>query len=64
MQFIKNKEAMLSQDFDFLALSFAQMTYQGRQVDLDDVTGTMDEASKKWFLERYDFYLQKLDKAP
>lgn len=61
MHFKGEKKAMLSQDFEFLASSFAQMTRQGRQVDLDDVTGTMDPVSKKWFLERYDFYLQKLD---
>lgn len=44
-------------NFEFLAITFAQMAAQGRTVDLDTVTGNMDETHRKWFTERYRHWL-------
>ncbi|HAT1681588.1 TPA: hypothetical protein I8Y21_002250 [Klebsiella oxytoca] len=44
-------------NFEFLAITFAQMTVQGRMVDIDAVTGNMDERHRKWFTERYHHWL-------
>lgn len=44
-------------NFEFLAITFAQMTAQGRTVDIDTVTGNMDETHRKWFAERYRHWL-------
>ena len=34
-------------NFEFLAIAFAQMAVQGRTVDIDAVTGNMDETHRK-----------------
>lgn len=44
-------------NFEFLAITFAQMTAQGRMVDIDTVTGNMDETHRRWFTERYRHWL-------
>ncbi|EBN4581863.1 glycogen synthase [Salmonella enterica] len=44
-------------NFEFLAITFAQMAAQGRAVDIDAVTGNMDEKYRKWFTERYLHWL-------
>lgn len=43
-------------NFEFLAITFAQMAAQGRAVDIDTVTGNMDEDHRKWFTERYRYW--------
>lgn len=45
-------------NFDFLARSFAQMHSQGLPVDLQAVTGNMDEEHRQWFYARYMLYCQ------
>lgn len=60
MQEVKERGVMSMQNFDFLALSFAQMRSQGRRVDMEAVTGNMDEDGRTWFLQRYHFYLNRL----
>lgn len=44
------------QNFDFLARSFARMQREGRQIDISNVTGNMDEEQRSWFCQRYEFY--------
>jgi len=48
---------MSVQNFDFIAFSFARMQLRGREVNVDNITGNMNDNSKKWFQNRYDFYL-------
>ncbi|EBX7333464.1 glycogen synthase [Salmonella enterica subsp. enterica serovar Sandiego] len=44
-------------NFEFLAITFALMTVQGREINMDAVTGNMDEKQREWFLARYRFWL-------
>lgn len=44
-------------NFEFLAITFAQMAAQGRVVDIDTVTGNMDEKHREWFMARYRHWL-------
>ncbi|ELP5685322.1 glycogen synthase [Salmonella enterica] len=44
-------------NFEFLAITFAQMTVQGRKINMDAVTGNMDKRQREWFLARYRFWL-------
>ncbi len=44
-------------NFEFLAITFARMAAQGRMVDIDAVTGNMDETHRIWFTERYRHWL-------
>ncbi|EHF6859937.1 hypothetical protein J1L44_004949, partial [Salmonella enterica subsp. enterica serovar Panama] len=37
-------------NFEFLAITFAQMTVQRREINMDAVTGNMDEKQREWFL--------------
>lgn len=60
MHSVKEQDVMSLQNFDFLALSFAQMHAQGRRVDMEAITGNMDRDGKAWFLKRYDYYLNHL----
>lgn len=60
MQSVKQQDVMSLQNFDFLALSFAQMQSQGRRVDTEAITGNMDRDGKTWFLRRYNYYLDHL----
>ncbi|MCQ4966082.1 MULTISPECIES: glycogen synthesis protein GlgS [Atlantibacter] len=50
---------MSVQNFDFIAFSFARMQLRGRDVNLDNITGNMNATSKKWFQNRYNFYLSE-----
>ncbi|MFH2166687.1 glycogen synthesis protein GlgS [Enterobacter hormaechei] len=49
-----------SGDLDFLALSFARMRVQGRQLSINAITGNMDEDCRVWFLKRYEYYFAQL----
>jgi len=57
MQFAGESSVMSVQNFDFIAFSFARMQLRGRDVNLDNITGNMNATSKKWFQNRYNFYL-------
>ena len=46
MQAIHHVEKFHPKDFDFIALSLAQMNSQGRKVDVEQVTGSMNDACK------------------
>lgn len=60
MQLVSESSVMSLQNFDFLASSFATMQFQGREINMQDITGNMDDNSKSWLLNRYDFYLNQL----
>lgn len=60
MQLVSDKSVVLSGDLDFLAFSFARMRLQGRHLCTQAITGNMDEACKRGFLERYEFYVTRL----
>ncbi|MBD3698130.1 glycogen synthesis protein GlgS [Klebsiella pneumoniae] len=52
-------------DFDFIALSLAQMNSQGRKVDVEQVTGSMNDACKSRFLDSYRYHLNLfVEKSP
>ncbi|EAO5494069.1 glycogen synthase [Salmonella enterica subsp. enterica] len=51
-------------NFEFLAITFAQMAAQGRAVDIGTVTGNMDEEHRTWFTERYRHWLAVSGQAP
>ncbi|HAK4778355.1 TPA: glycogen synthase [Salmonella enterica] len=53
----KHDDIYALRNFEFLAITFAQMAAQGRTVDIETVTGNMDEAHRKWFTERYQYWL-------
>lgn len=53
---MKNTDIYAFSNFEFLAITFAQMVGQGRVVDMDAVTGNMDDRQREWFLERYRFW--------
>lgn len=61
MQSVKEQNVMSLPNFDFLALSFAQMRVHGRQLDIDTIAGNMDSESKLWFLSRYHYYVSYLE---
>ncbi|WP_188016876.1 cell surface composition regulator GlgS [Pseudocitrobacter sp. 73] len=48
-------------NFDFLAQSFARMHDQGQEVDLEAITGNMDEEHRAWFYKRYERYCQVVE---
>ncbi|EDW2057286.1 glycogen synthase [Salmonella enterica subsp. enterica] len=54
---MKNTDIYAFSNFEFLAITFAQMAGQGRAVNMDAVTGNMDDRQREWFLERYRFWL-------
>ncbi|EBN4581194.1 glycogen synthase [Salmonella enterica] len=54
---MKDTDVYAFSNFEFLAITFAQMAVQGRLVNMDAVTGNMDEKQREWFLERYRFWL-------
>lgn len=49
-------------NFDFLAHSFARMHEQGQNVDLEAITGNMDEEHRVWFCDRYACYCRMAEK--
>ncbi|EAA1980535.1 glycogen synthase [Salmonella enterica] len=53
----KSTDIYAFSNFEFLAITFAQMTVQGREINMDAVTGNMDEKQREWFLARYRFWL-------
>lgn len=55
-----NHDALYSlENFDFLARAFARMHNQGRKVNINAVTGNMDEEHRQWFCKRYALYCRK-----
>ncbi|BDY61124.1 TPA: cell surface composition regulator GlgS [Escherichia coli] len=50
-------------NFDFLARSFALMHIQGRPINIQAVTGNMDDEHRTWFCARYDRYCQQMMQA-
>ncbi|WP_407289514.1 glycogen synthesis protein GlgS [Raoultella planticola] len=57
MQAIHNAEKFHPKDFDFIALSLAQMNSQGQKVNVEQVTGSMNDACKSRFLDSYRNHL-------
>lgn len=55
---MKNTDIYAFSNFEFLAITFAQMARQGRAVNMDAVTGNMDDRQREWLLERYRFWLE------
>ncbi|EEG7921343.1 glycogen synthase [Salmonella enterica] len=53
----KSTDIYAFRNFEFLAITFAQMTVQGRETNMDAVAGNMDEKQQEWFLARYRFWL-------
>ncbi|HAT1576587.1 TPA: glycogen synthesis protein GlgS [Raoultella ornithinolytica] len=65
MQAIHDAEKYRPKDFDFIALSLAQMNSQGRKVDVEQVTGSMSNACKSRFLDSYRYHLNLFaEKSP
>ncbi|VCW85209.1 Surface composition regulator [Klebsiella variicola] len=65
MQAIHHVEKFHPKDFDFIALSLAQMNSQGRKVDVEQVTGSMNDACKSRFLDSYRYHLNLfVEKSP
>ncbi|ENE8569035.1 glycogen synthase [Salmonella enterica] len=54
----RNADIYAFSNFEFLAITFAQMTVQGREINMNAVTGNMDEEHREWFTERYRFWLE------
>lgn len=46
---MNNNNVYSLNNFDFLARSFARMQAEGRPVDIQAVTGNMDEEHRDWF---------------
>lgn len=40
-------------NFDFMASSFARMSVQGRDVNINDIAAGMDETQRAYFIERF-----------
>ncbi|CAH5540999.1 MULTISPECIES: glycogen synthesis protein GlgS [Klebsiella/Raoultella group] len=57
MQAIHHVEKFHPKDFDFIALSLGQRNSQGRKVNVEQVTGSMNGACKSRFLGSYRYYL-------
>lgn len=53
----KVKDIYAMRNFEFLVITFAQIAAQGRTVDIDSLTGNMDETHREWFTERYRHWL-------
>lgn len=45
----KNSCIHASGNFEFLAMTFARMEAQGREVNMSAVTGNMDDRQREWF---------------
>ncbi|EHK0947686.1 cell surface composition regulator GlgS [Citrobacter farmeri] len=56
---LMNNSVYSMSNFDFLARSFARMQAEGRPVDIQAVTGNMDEEHRSWFCKRYAHYCQQ-----
>ncbi|MBJ3814225.1 cell surface composition regulator GlgS [Shimwellia pseudoproteus] len=55
-----NHDALYSlENFDFLARTFARMHNEGRTVNINAVTGNMDEKHRQWFCKRYALYCRR-----
>lgn len=43
-------------NFDFMASSFARMSVQGRDVNINDIAAGMDHAQRAYFIERFHYW--------
>lgn len=59
MQYVQNTQNQAQKEFDFVAFSLAQMNSQGRKMNMEQVTGSMDDLCKIRFLESYQYYLTR-----
>ena len=50
-------------NFDFLARSFARMHALGQSVNIDAVTGNMNDEQQAWFQARYEYYKTLTERA-
>ncbi|NIY46247.1 glycogen synthesis protein GlgS [Cedecea colo] len=59
MQYVQNTQNQPQKEFDFVAFSLARMNSQGREMNMEQVTGSMDVVCKTRFLESYRYYLNR-----
>lgn len=59
MQYVQNQQNQPHKEFDFVAFSLARMNSQGRKMNMEQVTGSMDDLCKNRFLESYRYYLNR-----
>ncbi|WP_272897406.1 hypothetical protein [Salmonella enterica] len=50
-------------NFDFMASSFARMSVQGRDININDITAGMDDVQRAYFIERFHYWKGRL-KSP
>lgn len=43
-------------NFDFMASSFARMSVQGRDVNINDIVAGMDDTQRDYFIERFHYW--------
>ncbi|EHM49215.1 MAG: cell surface composition regulator GlgS [Yokenella regensburgei] len=60
---MKHSDIYSMNNFDFLARSFARMAAQGQSVNIEAVTGNMDDEHRHWFCKRYELYCQQARNA-
>ncbi|WP_348235178.1 cell surface composition regulator GlgS, partial [Salmonella enterica] len=60
---MNNNNVYSLNNIDFMARSFARMQEEGRPVDIQAVTGYMDEEHRDWFCNRYALYCQQATQA-
>ncbi|WP_220771756.1 cell surface composition regulator GlgS [Citrobacter europaeus] len=60
---LMNSNMYSMNNFDFLARSFARMQAEGHPVDIQAITGNMDEEHRSWFCKRYTLYCQQATEA-
>ncbi|OMQ26760.1 glycogen synthesis protein GlgS [Serratia oryzae] len=60
---MKRQDKDTLKNFDFLARSFARMHALGQPVDIDSVTGNMNDEQQAWFRGRYEHYRKQAERA-
>lgn len=48
------------QNFDFMASSFARMSVQGRDININDIAAGMDNTQRAYFIERFHYWEGRL----
>ncbi|EFT4511304.1 hypothetical protein H2549_004972 [Salmonella enterica subsp. enterica serovar Stanley] len=43
-------------NFDLMAFSFARMSVQGRDVNINDIAAGMDDTQRAYFIERFHYW--------
>ena len=58
---LTERDLMDIRNFNFLALSFAQMKYQGREIDISTITSTLPAKQSASFSELYAHYVSQFE---